>query len=64
MTGEGMTLEAAVALQADNLAHFTRRYDEGKEIFKNGLHTIDLGPDFCHCGETAVDAGDNEDDYD
>lgn len=52
MEGDGMTVEEAVALQADNLKLFTQRYKEGVEIFTKSAHTEGLGPDFCHCRDT------------
>jgi hypothetical protein len=43
-------IETAIQMQSFNLKAFTDRYKEAVEIFESCAHTVDLGPDYCHCG--------------
>mmetsp|Transcript_22920 Transcript_22920/g.54211 ORF Transcript_22920/g.54211 Transcript_22920/m.54211 type:complete len:1085 (+) Transcript_22920:123-3377(+) len=47
--GKELPLETAVAMQAQNLEEFTRRYKEGVKIFLEGTHTRNLGREYCKC---------------
>ena len=60
---DGMSLEEAISMQADNLSRFTARYHEAEQIFLHEKPYQDkLGPDFCHCAADAS-PNDREDDY-